>query len=150
MTDYTHIVSPHEPTATKPTHPRRSLLTITTVVVLLLGLGMAGYVFWPRTFDVTGTLLVKSDDRIGCYADPGFKDIYAGAQVVVSGKSGETLAIGRLEVDPTFVSAARCNFVFTVEGVPAGEDFYGIEVSHRGRLQYSEADVQRPIHLTLG
>jgi hypothetical protein len=43
-----------------------------------------------------------------------------------------------------------CVIPFTVGNVPTGLGFYGIEISHRGRLQHSETDLRHGLDLTLG
>lgn len=91
-----------------------------------------------------------------CTGTSGFDDIKAGAQVVITGPAGETVGVGQLEPgstanDPDLSGRyTHCRFLFTVTGVPAGKRFYGIAVGHRDPLQETEADLKRPLQLTLG
>lgn len=107
----------------------------------------------PSTYRVTGSMsLARGYDGMTtpCGGTGGYKDIRAGAQVSVSDAEGATVAIGRLEAG-TVTSGRGCVLPFTVDKVPAGKGFYGIEVSHRGVLRYDEAEFStRNIDLTLG
>ncbi len=84
-----------------------------------------------------------------CQTGGSYADIQPGATVTVSDASGKTLALGALG-DGTQDGASNCKVPFTVTGVPAGEKFYGVEVTHRGRLQYTAEQLAEPLALTLG
>lgn len=154
MTDYTaHIVSPHSPTAANPKPKRRYWVLLAGALVALAAITFAAVTYFlPRSFDVTGTFVLVGEDHFdsgaGCRGNGGYRDIGPGVSVVVTGKAGNTIAIG--ELGSGEVLGGTCTFPFTVADVPAGEDFYGIEVSHRGRLQYTEAKMREPLALTLG
>lgn len=83
-------------------------------------------------------------ERVGkpCVAGGGYADIN-GAQVVVTDPAGKTIATSQLPSSGILRDANgfMCEFAFSVD-VPGGHDFYGIEVSHRGRLQYSEGQLK--------
>lgn len=104
------------------------------------------------TITVTGTMEVEasSPGTVGrsCETDGGYDDIGVGTQVVISDASSTTLAVGQLGMG-YYGTASKCLFPFSVE-VKGGQDFYGVEVGHRGRLQYSAADVAEPMSLSLG
>lgn len=91
-------------------------------------------------------------DGDACEGRAGYAygDLGAGAQVTVRNGSGVTLALGRLGMGKlsgvigtsiTPAGAGTCTMPFEIE-VP-GSDFYEIEVSHRGGLQYSEAEMEQ-------
>lgn len=114
----------------------------------------------PLPFTVHGTLsLNEGGSQNGEDGEPcvmlsgGYDDIREGAQVVVSDEAGATIALGRLG---SGVFRRRddgskgCDFPFAVEQVPPGHGFYGVEVSHRGRLQYTAEQARRPLELELG
>jgi hypothetical protein len=83
----------------------------------------------------------------GCAPDTGYTDL-PGAQVVVTDDAGHTLAVGHL--DQGSYRDDECSFAFTVAGIPAGRKFYGITVSHRGTLTYTEAQLTAgPLDLSL-
>lgn len=138
-----------------PPPPRRSRtgLVIAAVVgaVVLVAGGLAGGVmlaggkgpFGPKTFTANGTLTLIGDEVYSasttCSGKGGYADIREGTAVTVSDAAGATVALGQLgagHVD----SSIGCTFPFSVAKVPAGKGFYGIEVSHRGVLKFSEAD----------
>ncbi len=110
----------------------------------------------PRTLTVSGTLTVKGTypavstvDEITCTTGGGYTDIRQGTQVVVTDESARTIALGRLGYG-SWERREGCIFLFMVADIPAGQRFYGIEVGHRGRLQYTAAQLATPLALTIG
>ncbi len=106
----------------------------------------------PADLTITGEVLLH-DTRINttgnsCRGSGGYDDLREGAQVVVTDATGKSIGIGTLG---TGVSNTNiCTWEFSVT-VPAGGGIYGVEVSHRGKLQYSEADLAgRPLKLSIG
>jgi hypothetical protein len=77
-----------------------------------------------------------------CVGDGGYSDIGPGAQVTVTDQKGELIATGTLSMGERGMTNDTwvCRFAFTVPDVP-GADFYTIEVSHRGGLTYSTAEM---------
>lgn len=112
-----------------------------------------------ETFIVSGTLTL--DDASGiqgaaftsgstCMGTGGYDDIVPGAQVTVYDNAGAILAVGALE-DGSVLNPGSCLFKFHVEGVPIGHNLYQVEVSHRGKLAFTEADGRAArVDLTLG
>lgn len=109
---------------------------------------------------IRGTLQVDSVGpawKLGafCFGDAGHEDIAEGAQVTVTDPAGKVIALGKLgpgvvAVHPTLGDPGKtCMFPVTVAGVPGGLGIYGIEVAHRGKVQYPEATLASPIELTL-
>lgn len=142
---------------------RRSLLIVALAVgaVVLVAAGIAGGVmvaggkgpFGPRTFTVNGTLSLQNPDGYSasttCIGKGGYADIDEGTAVTITDAATATVAIGRLGVGR--IDDYGCTFGFSVSSVPAGKGFYGIEVSHRGVLKYSEADISKTtIKMSLG
>lgn len=112
----------------------------------------------PASFAVYGSLEMPIHETVydsmgrTCAGDGGYDDIRAGAQVVVTDADGGTVALGELSqgrMDGS-VPDATCQWRFTVADVPAGAGFYGVEVTHRGALQYTEQELRSPISLSLG
>jgi hypothetical protein len=104
------------------------------------------------TFTVSGSMVLHDGfgaDGVPCSGDGGYSDIAEGTQVVISDESSKTLAVGVLKAGRRD-SNGRCKFPFEVLRVPTGQSFYGIEVSHRGRLQYSESQIRQGLQLSLG
>lgn len=135
---------------------------------LAVGLALAAYAFTSgdevtaappdakKTLTVNGDMTLKLPDfmwdknPLSCWGKGGYDDIREGAQVVVTDASGATVGIGRLATGQPSVSgdrATKCVFRWEVTGVPDGSSFYAVEVSHRGKLQYSRTEVVNPINL---
>ncbi|WP_157995657.1 hypothetical protein [Thermomonospora amylolytica] len=137
------------------------------VAVLLAAGTTAAVVFTgednaPTTFTISGTGRVKyagnpfEYDGTLCEVPDGYGDI-PGAQVVVTAPTGRVIATGNLSAvgvnrpgSIDGIPAASCEFAIDSAAVPEGHDFYGVEVSHRGRVQYTRDQLRTPIMLTLG
>jgi hypothetical protein len=132
----------------------RARLVMAIAAVIVLALAGAG-IHWATSsggLTVTGTLELSHREDVDGHCDtglPGFTDIRGGAQIVVTDGEGKTLAIGRLGTG-TAAKKALCLYGFTIEDVPGDADFYAIEVAHRGKVQYSRADLDKPIRLSVG
>jgi hypothetical protein len=103
-----------------------------------------------QSIDVTGSLRLNGEymnTSTGCAGSGGYSDIAEGAPVIVTDPAGKTVAIGQLKSGAG--SAGTCIFRFDVHPVPTGLGFYGVEVSHRGRVQFKESELTG-ISLTLG
>ncbi len=92
----------------------------------------------------------------GTNAGGGYDDIVRGAIVTVKNENGTVIATGSLTAGttvpaPKYYAATYCQFSFMVDSPTAG--FYTIEVSHRGGLTYSYAQLSAnnwAVALTLG
>lgn len=87
----------------------------------------------------------------GCTGTGGYSDLREGAQVIVTDSVGKTVGVtslgsGSLVEDQLRM---RCSFLFHLD-VPGGLGFYGVEVSHRGRVQYLESQMREPLSLSIG
>lgn len=112
----------------------------------------------PKTFTISGTMEVidigifsdTGTDGEACTLPDGYSDI-PGAQVVVTDASSRVIALGNLPATGRMSSIPprHCVFNFSLD-VPEGHDFYGVEVAHRGRVQYTRDKLYTPITLTLG
>ena len=111
------------------------------------------------TETITGSIELQEgmlSPRDDCSGQGGYDDITAGAQVVVKDGDGNVIGTGRLEAGRATEAIAGtmwfCTFDFSLE-VPADMPFYVIEVSHRGELTYSLAEMEEQdwmLSLTLG
>lgn len=137
-------------------------------VLLVAGVGAGAWALLrpDATHDITGTLLVNDFgpedegcmggdavtrlDRLEALIDGqtfpcpqgvggGYDDIRDGADVTVKDGAGELLGTGVLTGGTA--TDVGVTFAFTVEGVP-DSDFYQVEVSHRGALSYSRAELE--------
>lgn len=122
-------------------------------------------------FTISGTITLSAAISTGtstitqignpCTPDAGYEDIAPGAQVTTKNGTGKVLALGilgaarvsELLANPNDEGAPwpyRCTLPFTVTGVPGGEEFYSIEVSHRGEVRYTRGDLDKLVQLSLG
>lgn len=76
----------------------------------------------------------------------GYSDIQAGEQVEVLNEGNDVIGVGRL-VD----GEQSCRWRFTVTGVPAGEDRYGVRLgnANRGVLWHNEDEARAGVSLLL-
>jgi hypothetical protein len=93
----------------------------------------------PGTFDLTGSITLKHGDYVGdssgaCAGSSGYDDVTGGAGVTITDQAGTVIATGTLDAGNT--QSAGCKLAFTVT-VPASKPFYGVQVSHRGVVQFS-------------
>ncbi|MEU1720352.1 hypothetical protein [Nonomuraea sp. NPDC005692] len=105
---------------------------------------------------VSGSVTVKggppqvlTENELTCRGGGGFDDLRQGAQVVVTDAAGTTIALGQLS-GGSWKRGVGCIFLFTVPDVPGGEKFYGVEISHRGRAQYTAAQIAAPLAMEIG
>ncbi|MEU7044946.1 hypothetical protein AB0A77_28360 [Streptomyces varsoviensis] len=96
-------------------------------------------------FTLRGTVVLKSgattatqfDAGGDCMGYEGYDDIVPGASVTVFDSGGKVVATGSLgkgSLPEGAMGSVPCSFPFAVAGVPKGERFYQVEVSHRGKV----------------
>ncbi|MCS7476248.1 hypothetical protein ACFFQW_05115 [Umezawaea endophytica] len=108
----------------------------------------------PQAFELKGHFaLMKSATGAAvkgeCEGYRGYDDIAEGSQVTVYNASGKAVALGVLK-DSDYVGGV-CSFRFAVPEVPAGDEIYQVEVTHRGKISFSdEAARKGDVSLTLG
>jgi hypothetical protein len=68
-----------------------------------------------------------------------YADIQVGAQVTVKNQDGTIIGLGKLQHD--LGPPDHCTFAFTIGDVPDAS-FYSVEVTHRGALTYSAAEIE--------
>jgi hypothetical protein len=100
----------------------------------------------PATFTLAGQVQVSH--KCSAMASDGYSDITPGAQVTITGPTGKVVAVGPLGTP--FWDGVVCTFPFRIDRVPVRLAQYGITVSHRGTLDYTWAQVQQPVIMTLG
>ena len=91
---------------------------------------------------ITGTLALSNAAIVTgseCKGYGGYADIVAGAGVVL--KDGDGKILGTSELGTGSGTAALCTFPFTIYDVPE-VSFYSVEVSHRGQVTESLADLK--------
>uniref|UniRef100_UPI0031D88EB1 hypothetical protein n=1 Tax=Saccharothrix mutabilis TaxID=33921 RepID=UPI0031D88EB1 len=108
----------------------------------------------PKTFQLKGAMALLEGTtgraaRGECEGVRGYDDIAEGTQVTVYDATGKAIALGALENSQ--YAGRVCTFSFTVDEVPIGHDIYQVEVSHRGKVSFSdEAARAGEVALTLG
>jgi len=144
----------------------KSIIISAACLLLLAGCGgkAAAKPTASKTITASGTLTLQlgaymNEDDVNCTGLEGYSDIAAGVQVVVYDATGKAVGLGRLgsgqvegddrDVAGTTVHGDRCEFSFSVGGVPAGAGPYSVEVSHRGKIAFAEAEAGS-LRLTLG
>jgi hypothetical protein len=166
MSDDPYVRVGAPPAASPKRSNRRRVLVLVLIAVATLGgaAGIGGGILFAmvqagkvdnplsRSFTVEGTITLDHGDFVttddSCFGDGGYNDMHLGTQVVVTDAAQKTVAVGKIVAAEDTVT--ECRLTFRVEDVPRGEDFYGIEVSHRGRLQYTADDLEQPLTLSLG
>ena len=114
----------------------------------------------PATFEVRGSLtlsrvMLYGEEGNECSGIDGYNDMSGGTQVKVSDSAGKVIGLGELEpgvarqTNEGQQGTNVCVFDFTVSDVPEGDGIFGVEVSHRGVIQFTRADADEVL-LTLG
>lgn len=133
------------------------LLTLGTVLVLAVAGGLVYAGTRPKPVTITGSVTINSniDGGTTCRGTDGFEDIREGASVVVRDSAGKVIATDQLTAGSgqdlaTSQIALSCRLDFTVRDVPRRK-FYTIEVSHRGSVTFTAAQVDSgDVQLSLG
>lgn len=110
----------------------------------------------PEHYTITVSLdLMDSgawvEGELQCAGEGGYNDIGEASQVVIRDGSGGVLATADLGIG-LHILADTCSFISAVDNVPPAA-FYAVEISHRGELVYSAAEMETNhwrVHLTLG
>jgi hypothetical protein len=111
----------------------------------------------PAVLSVHGSLLLADStgvlnlDGYHCQGMRGYDDIRQGAAVTITDASGTTIGLGSLSEGMMESSGLtrKCRFTWQVE-VPKGKGFYGVEISHRGKVAVAEADTWTAMSVSLG
>ncbi|MFI5478184.1 hypothetical protein ACIBAB_03595 [Streptomyces rubiginosohelvolus] len=83
-----------------------------------------------------------SDGIGGCEGSGGYSDIQLGTSVTVYDAAGTVIATSALILSEFDEAAGSCTYDVSVEDVPDGEDFYQVEISHRGKLHLSAEEAK--------
>jgi hypothetical protein len=98
----------------------------------------------PGEFTLDGSFELTDgavDDGLGgCEGSGGYEDIAEGASVTVYDAAGAVIATGSLGTST--YELGTCTFDVSVGHVPKGEDFYKVEVSHRGTVQLTADEAE--------
>jgi hypothetical protein len=128
----------------------RFLTTLGLTAALLLsgcgGAGVAPTITAPITHVIKGSVKVfdfnvgYDPDRTICiFAVPRFEDVGEGATVTVKDGAGSIVGVSKLE---SAISTSFNDCVFPFSVTVSDAEFYAIEVSRRGELNFSKADLE--------
>lgn len=107
----------------------------------------------PQTHTVIGLVGLTDADTAtaGCVGAGGYSDITPGAEVILTNQSGKILGATGLSAGVAAVDL--CQYTFTIHNVPDDQAQYAVEVTHRGKVVKSKAEMQASnwtIELTIG
>lgn len=126
---------------------KKKMLMLAAGILALTGCGSS-------TFEAKGTMTLGLDGVTQhapgggeCDGYRGYDDITPGAQVVVSAE-GKT--VGKGELGEGKYDDGWCKFPFTVSEIKGGSDFYSVEISDRGTIEYTKEELEAGIELSLG
>ena len=149
---------------TQQASPRRALLALGAVIFVAV-VAAAGFIALAGSGSLTpqhtisGSFDVLATDQTfpsiqmvgsGCQGTGGYADIVPGAQVTLKDGDGKTL--GSTQLSSGTGTTSSCTFTFSIDNVPE-VPFYSLEVSHRGAITESLAQMQADawaFGLTLG
>lgn len=101
----------------------------------------------PRTFMLQGSLVLRG--VASCMPYGGYSDIAEGASVTVYDAAGKVTATGSLGSGQH--DDLSCVFPIIVPNVPDDQQFYQVEVTHRGKVTVTSAQAKAgQVGLTLG
>lgn len=83
-----------------------------------------------------------------CSGAGGYDDITEGANIEVDNSTGAVIGTGSLGPGHP-LKGGICKFTFTVTDLPKSK-YYKVEISHRGFVTFSAAEVQKTVTVTLG
>ncbi|MGH3437921.1 MAG: hypothetical protein ACRDRN_15815 [Sciscionella sp.] len=112
-----------------------------TVGTAWLATAAARGVSGADSFTLHGTMSLRTNYhdvtsvRTGCRGSGGYADISDGTAVTVYNANDAVIATGDLENATS--NGNGCESDIQVPGVPAGNTFYQVEVSHRGKITVS-------------
>jgi hypothetical protein len=112
---------------------------VLVVAAIVVSITIAVGTLAPKTFTAKGGVVVSGNTCDSMSS--GYDDITKGAGVAVKDPAGKTVALGELSEGHNV--DAGCAFLFTIKDVPSGLGIYGVEVTHRGVVQYKEATLEK-------
>ena len=93
----------------------------------------------PITHSITGTFdLLGTFGGTSCYGSGGYDDIREGVGVTL--RDGNGIVIATSALDRGVSRIGSCHFTFSIPDAPDAP-FYSVEVSHRGEMTKSAADL---------
>ncbi len=137
-TDAADVTSVQEPTKRRLTTGVVIAIVGTLGLLVVLGFALSG----SKGVTVTGkfTLLDRSTASNNCEGDGGYSDLGAQTEAVLRDGSGQVLGTTQLGT-PTEQDIIGCTWTVEFDQVKADRDFYTFEVSRRGEIRSSRAEL---------
>jgi serine/threonine-protein kinase len=149
------------PSARRNGHTLAIVGAIIVIAALALGggyvlLGVGGH----PTHQVAGTFVLTDTDTNSsgittfgstCEGSGGYSDLSAGVSVILKDENDKTIATTSLGEGTG--NSAVCTFHFTLADVPDNATFYNTQISHRGTVSFSHADMVKngwTVELSMG
>jgi hypothetical protein len=137
----------------RPGRARLLILAGAVVAVVVAVVAVVSLTGGDSKIAVKGGVLLTTESinssQGRCAGSGGYEDMDAGTSVTIFDASGTTIATSTLDKGtPTDAVGSSCLFTFEAQ-VPSG-DFYAIEVSHRGKVTFTKAEMHDGPVLTLG
>ena len=131
----------------RPDRRRRRMVVVGGGLVLAIGTAVLVPLLsggGSATTAVTGTFVLTDSDTAyaGCVGQGGYADISPGVAVILASQDNTILGSTSLGVGSADTSAGTCTYNFTVADVPKDQSRYAIEVSHRGKVVNSKAEMR--------
>ena len=128
--------------------PSKRRLTIGVVIAIVVALGLVlviGFVLSrPGKVTVTGEFTLTDYSTAAfsnCEGDGGYSDLGAQTEAVLRDGSGAILGTANLGT-VSFTDGAACTWKVKFDKVPADRDFYTFEVSRRGEIRSTRAELE--------
>jgi hypothetical protein len=162
---YPPMMAGYVPAAAPAAHHKGRALVIAGAIILIAILALGGgYVLLGAgghpTHQVAGTFVLtdtsiysKGITAYGtiCEGTGGYSDLSAGVSVILKDENDKTIAATSLGTGTG--NSLICTFHFTLPDVPDNATFYNIQISHRGTVSFSHADMVKndwTIELSMG
>jgi hypothetical protein len=147
----TPVPATQQPQKQKPTTQQVWILVGIGVIIAVVTLAFTLHRTPKHDVSGTFTLYDSTSTYSSCLGQGGYADIGPGTDVSIRDQNNDL--IGKSSLGAGAPSEGACEYSFTVAAVPANMKFYSIEVSHRGALTYSLADMKSmdwTVDMTLG
>jgi hypothetical protein len=130
---------------------RRTRLVSALVVLSVVAVSAGGLVWTNHSSSrapkvtIRGTIILTNSATLqaNCIGQGGYRDLRAGAVVVLTNEAGETIGSARLQGGEPDYDDGICSFPFTIVGVPSNQQQYAVEVAHRGKVLKSQSEMKQ-------
>jgi hypothetical protein len=114
-------------------------------ILVLTGGGIGALLAFGGSSDktVTGQFVLTDSATAdaNCVGQGGYSDIGPGTTVILTNETGKILGSSALASGVADADTGTCTYAFTIPDVPTDQAQYAIQVSHRGQVANSKADM---------